>query len=293
MNGELIRRARQADLVDWLRKNGGELIRAGQWWYIKGNDSLRIQGNKWYRNSQGTGGKSIDFLVEFYGYSFKDAVGMLSHGILPVKEKNLCRNVRFCCESLSRANDSRRVIAYLAKTRLIPYDIVVSQLRKGTLFQESQTGNAVFCMTNETGNVTGAEISGTHERFRFKRIASGSNCGYGYSFGQMKNPRYILFFESAIDLLSFVAISRNLNKCFTGCLLVSMAGLKPGIIANLLRIFKDATPVLCVDNDPAGHDFISRICTVFPGAIIKQPDAQFKDWNDQLCSSLFSIARNS
>ena len=100
----------------------------------------------------------------------------------------------------------------------------------------------------------------------------------------MHNPRYILFFESAIDLLSFMTIMRSREKPLASCLLVSMAGLKFGVVQMYLRVFGDsaAIPVLCVDNDEAGCVFIAHCLTIYPAALIRQPDKDFKDWNDQL-----------
>ena len=75
---ERIRQARQTNLVEWLSNNNESLKRAGQWWYLEGHDSLRIQGNKWYRNSQNKGGNAIDFLVDYYGFSPKEAIDRLA-----------------------------------------------------------------------------------------------------------------------------------------------------------------------------------------------------------------------
>jgi len=290
-----VRQARQTDLVKWLRQNNEPLKRAGQWWYIEGCDSLRIQGNKWYRNSKGRSGNSIDFLVDYYNLSPKEAVERLTKDVgcflvkkSGVKEKNMnAQTLReFNVNSIDSAHDQRRILAYLIKKRGIPADIVLAQIRDRQLFQESRTGNAIFAMTNETGNIVGAEVVGTlsFENIRFKGIKADSAGGYGYAVGQKLYPRYILFFESAIDLLSFIAIMHNQKKSMTGCLLVSMAGLKPEVIRKSLQVFgkSAATPVLCVDNDEAGNDFIVHCLTQYPATIIKQPDKCFKDWNDQL-----------
>ena len=292
MNRELVSRARQTDLVGWLKRNNVPLVRAGKWWFIEGFDSLRIQGNKWFRNSQGKGGKAIDFLIEFFGCSFKDAVEALTCGTLaydfltaknkPVKEKNICAGYGFSARSFLHDADSRRVIAFLVKTRGIPYGIVKEELRRGFLFQERYTGNAAFVMTDEFGNISGAEVVGTLGRVRFKGLKPGSSGCYSYPYGKVADPRFILFFESAIDLFSFVAISRATNKTLDRCLLVSMAGLRAGIVKYLMRIYIYAAPVLCVDNDPSGYSFISCIRSDFPDAIVKLPDMRFKDWNEQL-----------
>ena len=296
MTADILRQARQTDLIQWLRRNNVPLKKAGQWWYIEGHDSLRIQGNKWFRNSQGIGGNAIDFLVSYYGLSPIEAIKKLSLDAgCPVNKKNGVKEKkttlpvapgRFDLNVIAKACDQRRVIAYLVKSRGISADIVLAEIQKGLLFQELLTGNAIFAMLNESDVIVGAEVIGTlnFENARFKGLKAGSERGYGYTVGQRQNPRYILYFESAVDLLSFIVIMRNRAKPMSACLLVSMAGLKFGVVHKSIQIFgnKETTPVFCVDNDVAGNRFITRCLSLFPTAIIKQPDNKFKDWNDQL-----------
>ena len=75
---EQIDRANQADLVSFLQGRGEQLTRAGQEYRWKRHDSLTVRGNKWYRHSQSKGGAPIDFVMEFYGKSFTEAVELLT-----------------------------------------------------------------------------------------------------------------------------------------------------------------------------------------------------------------------
>ena len=75
---EQIDRANQADLVSFLQGQGEQLTRAGQEYRWKRHDSLTVRGNKWYRHSQSKGGAPIDFVMEFYGKSFTEAVELLT-----------------------------------------------------------------------------------------------------------------------------------------------------------------------------------------------------------------------
>ena len=68
---EQIDRANQADLVLFLQSQGEPLERAGQEYRWKRHDSLTVRGNKWYRHSQSKGGGPIDFVMEFFGKSFR------------------------------------------------------------------------------------------------------------------------------------------------------------------------------------------------------------------------------
>ena len=86
---EQIDRANQADLVSFLQGQGEQLTRAGQEYRWKRHDSLTIRGNKWYRHSQSKGGAPIDFVMEFFGKSFIEAVELLTgeKGVAPPPDR--------------------------------------------------------------------------------------------------------------------------------------------------------------------------------------------------------------
>ena len=299
MSNDIVRQARQTDLVQWLQQNNEPLKKVGQWWYIKGHDSLRIQANKWYRYSEGTGGNAIDFLVHFYQISPIQAISLLTQSGLDyepnrklygVKEKNdgviSAKSSVFDFASLAIGCDYRRVFAYLVKSRGISRNVVTGVIKSKRLYQEIGTANAIFAVFDDAGAVVGAEVEGTlsYKNARFKGIKAGSFSGYGFNIGQCHRPRYILFFESAVDLLSFMTLKQS--KSLSECLLVSMAGLKPFVVETTLQVFgkSAATPVFCVDNDIPGDRFLHSLLQIYPNALVRRPERVFKDWNDRLCS---------
>ena len=73
-----IDRANAVSLEDFLRTQGETLIKSGREYRWKEHDSLTVRGNKWFRHSQSKGGYPIDFVMEFYGKSFPEAVQMLT-----------------------------------------------------------------------------------------------------------------------------------------------------------------------------------------------------------------------
>ena len=73
-----IDRANAANLEDFLRAQGETLVRSGKEYRWKAHDSLTVYGNKWFRHSQSKGGFPVDFVMEFYGKSFPEAVQMLT-----------------------------------------------------------------------------------------------------------------------------------------------------------------------------------------------------------------------
>ena len=294
MTSDMIRQARRADLAEWLRRNNEPLKRTGRWWSLKNHDSMRIQANMWYHYSQGIGGNAIDFLVYYYQMTPKQAILSLAnstshYGDIEEKrgiEKENKIRPAFDFNSLASNSECRRILAYLVKSRGLSAGIVMREIRNSRIYQEKVTGNAIFVILDEDGAIVGAEVNGTlsYENLRFKGIKAGSLAGYGFNSGQRCNPRYILYFESAIDLLSFMSMSTKLSRLLNECLLISMAGLKRNVVETSLWVFGrfSAIPVLCVDNDPAGEAFLAKCLEEFPNALIRRPNSVYKDWNDQL-----------
>ena len=131
---ELVRQARQADIADYLLRTGEKLKRVGRWYTLEEHDSVRIQGNKWYRNSQDKGGNAIDFLVEFYGMTAKQAIERLTAtAISPFRKSadevnkktksetgafdDIFNVAEFDINTLDLHTNQRRVIAYLTQNR--------------------------------------------------------------------------------------------------------------------------------------------------------------------------------
>jgi len=73
-----IDRANAVSLEGFLRTQGETLIKSGREYRWKEHDSLTVRGNKWFRHSQSKGGYPIDFVMEFYGKSFPEAVQLLT-----------------------------------------------------------------------------------------------------------------------------------------------------------------------------------------------------------------------
>ena len=121
---EQIDRANQSDLVSFLQSQGEQLTRAGNEYRWKRHDSLTVRGNKWYRHSQSKGGGPVDFIMEFFGKSFTEAVELLTgeKGAAPPPDKP-------CPASLSDFrlpppnNDNRIARNYLTAARRIDEDV--------------------------------------------------------------------------------------------------------------------------------------------------------------------------
>ena len=181
----------------------------------------------------------------------------------------------------------------------------------------------VFKYKDNTGFLAGASLQGivenrVHypERGRLKQIMRNSDGQLGFSI-DIGTPKRLVFAEAPIDLMSYYELHKDRLQDVR---LVAMDGLKDGIIsrrfmelyaemngksyqvdqnvgkaletvARTTNYFKDGQNqdmiTLAVDNDAAGHNFITRLQD--KGILVKiaippiiQADQEKEDWNDFL-----------
>ena len=141
---EQIDRANQADLVSFLQSQGEQLTRAGNEYRWKRHDSLTVRGNKWYRHSQSKGGAPVDFVMEFFGKSFTEAVEMLTGekgAALPPDRPSPAPLSDFRLPP--RNTDNRTARNYLTAARRIDEDVTGFFLSNGDIYEEAAHHNAV------------------------------------------------------------------------------------------------------------------------------------------------------
>jgi len=277
---ELVRQAASVDIVAYLTQRGEQLIPSGTQgsYRLPGHGGLIITGSMFNWIGKGEGGNAIKFLRSYYGMGFREAVEeLLGSGAGECKAAPARPERPFTFEDIDLAPSLDRAIAYLTKTRGLSRRLVDEIIIIRHLFQEAETNNAIFPIY-ENHRIVGAERQGTLSHKRFKGVIPGSKygCGYNLTFGD--ETAYALFFESALDLLSFIDISRMNGKDLQGCRLTSLAGLKQNILEHTIAQLPEARPFLCVDNDEAGQNFIAKNS----GLEARLPDPDFKDWNELL-----------
>ena len=293
---EEISRANSVNLPSFLAAQGYDLINVGRNEYtMREHDSMRIYDNssgemgKWYRFSQNRGGTNIDFVREFMGKSFAEAVDLLNgeyyidhtqnaerHSVVAATKERAEQHEIHIDENA----DKKRAIAYLSKTRGLDYNLVTNLIKSGQITQEAKTGNAVFLIKDENGNTVGAEKVGTSTEKRYKGIEEGSNSEYGFEVVR-GNGKNAMFFESAIDMLSFVQLY---GEGLDDVRFVSMAGVKPDTVEATIRRngISPENVYLCSDNDKAGNEFADKLIEKYPQMRRITAQNEFKDWNDQL-----------
>ena len=274
---EQIDRANQADIVSFLQSQGEQLTRAGQEYRWKRHNSLTVRGNKWYRHSQSKGGGPVDFVMEFFGKSFTEAVELLTG------EQGAAAPDRPSPAPLSdfrlppRSDTAGQVKSYLTEARRIDEDVSGFFFSTGDIYEEAAHHNAVFVGRDESGIPRYAHQRGTAGNFRLD--VKGSDKAFNFSYRGAGERLFV--FEAPIDLLSFLCLFK---KGWQKQSYLSLGGVGEKALLRFLSDRPDIQTVyLCLDSDQAGNDACSRLVNLTPeGLTVHRLVPLFKDWNEVL-----------
>ena len=274
---EQIDRANQADLVSFLQSQGEQLTRAGNEYRWKRHDSLTVRENKWYRHSQSKGGGPIDFVMEFYGRSFTEAVQLLTGELGEGKPEQTAPPPLSDFRLPPRSPDPGQVKRYLTEARRIDEDVTGFFLSTGDIYEEAAHHNAVFVGRDESGIPRYAHQRGTTGNFRLD--VKGSDKAFNFCYRGEGEKLFV--FEAPVDLLSFLCLFK---KDWQKHSYLSLGGVGE---KALVRFLSDRPSVktiyLCLDSDEAGNEACSRIAKLTPeGLTVHRLVPLFKDWNEVL-----------
>ena len=274
---EQIDRANRADIADFLRTQGETLERAGNEYRWKRHDSLTVRENKWYRHSQSKGGGPIDFVMEFYGRSFTEAVQLLTGELGEGKPEQTAPPPLSDFRLPPRSPDPGQVKRYLTEARRIDEDVTGFFLSTGDIYEEAAHHNAVFVGRDESGIPRYAHQRGTTGNFRLD--VKGSDKAFNFCYRGEGEKLFV--FEAPVVLLSFLCLFK---KDWQKHSYLSLGGVGE---KALVRFLSDRPSVktiyLCLDSDEAGNEACSRIAKLTPeGLTVHRLVPLFKDWNEVL-----------
>ena len=271
-----IDKANAVDLEKFLRAQGETLVRSGKEYRWKVHDSLTVCGNKWFRHSQSKGGFPVDFVMEFYGKSFPEAVQMLTGEpgeAQPEADPAPSPAFRLPLRNVTNAN----ILNYLTQERKLSPSLVNFFIAAGDIYEDSSHHNVVFVGRDADGHPRYASSRGIREKFR--QDAAGAEKAFG--FAHRGTDKQLLVFEAPIDLLSFIEL---FPKNWQQHNYLSLGGVSGKALRQFLSERPDMERVfLCLDADKAGEDACKRLAALLPDTVsVTRIQPCMKDWNDVL-----------
>ena len=271
-----IDKANAVDLEKFLRAQGETLVRSGKEYRWKAHDSLTVCGNKWFRHSQSKGGFPVDFVMEFYGKSFPEAVQMLTEEpgeVQPEADPAPSPAFRLPLRNVTNAN----ILNYLTQERKLSPSLVNFFIAAGDIYEDAAHHNVVFVGRDADGYPRYASSRGIREKFR--QDAAGAEKAFG--FAHRGTDKQLLVFEAPIDLLSFIEL---FPKNWQQHSYLSLGGVSGKALQQFLSERPDVERVfLCLDADKAGEDACKRLTALLPDTVsVTRIQPCMKDWNDVL-----------
>ena len=271
-----IDKANAVDLEKFLRAQGETLVRSGKEYRWKAHDSLTVCGNKWFRHSQSKGGLPVDFVMEFYGKSFPEAVQMLTGEpgeAQPEADPAPSPAFRLPLRNVTNAN----ILNYLTQERKLSPSLVNFFIAAGDIYEDATHHNVVFVGRDADGHPRYASSRGIQEKFR--QDTAGAEKAFG--FAHRGTDKQLLVFEAPIDLLSFIEL---FPKNWQQHNYLSLGGVSGKALRQLLSERPDVERVfLCLDADKAGEDACKRLAALLPDNVsVTRIQPCMKDWNDVL-----------
>ena len=271
-----IDKANAVDLEKFLRAQGETLVRSGKEYRWKAHDSLTVCGNKWFRHSQSKGGLPVDFVMEFYGKSFPEAVQMLTGEpgeVQPEADPAPSPAFRLPLRNVTNAN----ILNYLTQERKLSPSLVNFFIAAGDIYEDAAHHNVVFVGRDADGHPRYASSRGIREKFR--QDAAGAEKAFG--FAHRGTDKQLLVFEAPIDLLSFIEL---FPKNWQQHNYLSLGGVSGKALRQFLSERPDVERVfLSLDADKAGEDACKRLAALLPDTVsVTRIQPCMKDWNDVL-----------
>ena len=286
-------RANSVDLPEFLRHRGEKLIPSGRDKRLASDHSVTVRGNQWFDHATKKGGLAIDFVQEFYGLSFPEAMTMLLGGETgvaylrarpePVKERKPF--------ALPPAHsDMRRVYAYLLQRRRVDREVLTAFAREKLIYESAEPSadksriyhNAVFVGNDEHGVARHGHKRSIYTEGRSYR-GNIESSDPRYSFHWVGASGLLYVFEAPIDMLSYISLHPEgwQNHSY-----VSLCGTAEHAMLWMLDQYPQLhTAVLCLDNDDAGLKATERLTVILlergRGSVETDRPGE-KDWNDEL-----------
>lgn len=293
---EQIEKAKAVDLLSYLeRYEPDNLVRIGQNNYCTGeHNSLKISNGLWHWFSRNVGGKNaLDYLMKVRGFSFVEAVDLLSDGMTiglynPVRKRAVKElEIPLLCTETYKSE-------HYLRSRGISQSVIDYCLRNRLLAEDAKYHNCIFFGYDKDKPKYGA-VRGTASDF--KRELSGSDKRFSFFIAANAETDTVHLFESAIDLMSYATLELRSHRNWRKDDLLSLAGVYktergqdvPLALERYLGTHP-GTKRLCLhlDNDEIGKTAAEQIAAALKDrySVVNTPPLCGKDVNDELQSKI-------
>ena len=282
-------RARNTDLVQFLRSRGEKLKRSGsEFEWRDGSEKVTVRGNLWFNQYDQKGGDAIDFVRRYYHKDYPEAVAfLLNQGCGQIIHSFSAEEKPKVLEPPKPNSDMRRAYAYLLLNRCIDRKVLNAFIHNKMIYEDEEYHNAVFVGYDPTGKPRHYHKRGTLSESSFKGNVSGSVPEYSFHWHGKSDK--IFLFEAPIDMLSFISMHKNNWQQHSYAAACSVSDLVlfqcMKDIGNIDKVF------LCMDNDSAGQSANSRIAAKLEerGVEYEILVPTMKDWNEDLTSGCGAV----
>lgn len=294
--------ARMTDMLTFLKIHEGfDFKRVGNEYHCLQHDSLVVKADHrgWYWNSKHMGGASaIDYCIKIHEKSFPQAMAdIVGEGLGKYQSAETFQTKSIQKEKElvlpERADNTKRVYAYLTKTRGIDSQIVQKMISTGQIYQDTK-GNAVFVGFKPDGKASFGCIRGTLTYKSYRGDCSGSDKRYSFAMESQfsKNKHKLFVFEAPIDLMSHATLTNHKIKnprAWEVHSRLALAGTSDVALEEYLKNHPDVKELyLCLDGDEPGRKATQTIAQKYMNLGYKVFDCppRTKDYNQDLISFL-------
>lgn len=296
---EELYQAAHKDIKQYLESVGEKVLHSGTEYMWAAHDSVKFRGHVWYQHSTGAKGTAVNFLMEFFGFSFQDAVITLLNGKYTAtrntRPEDLCGRQH---DEKKHKNhkvivppknfDNKRLYAYLCTARCIDSEVVKYFTLKRLIYEDKYNHNIVFIGKDKKGIIRYAGLKGTLTNKPFKGEITGSNKKYCFRHIGVSDTLYV--FEAFIDLFSYITLF-HLGCKWHSFNYIALSGLYIDVLKNFLSDYPHIKNIIiCTDNDYNSSDGINH-GQEFAKKVKSQLSSDFdvtihtptlKDWNEVL-----------
>ncbi|MBW4079964.1 DUF3991 domain-containing protein [Paenibacillus sp. S150] len=248
-----IAQANNTNLIDFARSHGYILQNGGRRaLHAKQSGGLYFfkDSNKYYHFSTDTHGGPIDFVMQFWNRSFKEAVAFLLGSEIP-RFTPLPYSPQTAGQLIlpDKASNYRRVAWYLVHVRGIDPEIMSHLMHEKKLFQQSKTGNCVFVGYDQDGVPKYCSMRGCNPNRPFKQDREYSNKSYPFHISPRHISQRIYVCESPIDAMSHATLTKLNGLDWRADHRISLGCLSDHALERFLSQHTINEIIFCLDND--------------------------------------------